>query len=308
MSDLSFVLDVSGFQVAAEQMKALDGELRRGAQLLAAQAHAHIVQQVQTRLHTRRSKYLEALIAPKEVSDGIWMITLDSSASWIEQGMPAHSLVDDLLRRSPRGNSKSGPKTAKDGSTYRVIPFEHAKIPSKQTQAEQVLTSAIKQELKRIGVSWGKKEASSSGAPRTGHIRDLFMDTPNRPQFAVSTPNRGGGPGSPPNQHGFGSGEIGKPMVGPTGRPFLEGLRMYQHPIFQKDKNGEMKPKLNKQGFQDVSKSAVTFRIVSSKHRGVLWEHPGCESMGFFEEALRWIKDTWDRKMLPDLMRKYNLQ
>jgi hypothetical protein len=306
MSDLSFTLDLGPINAAAEQIAGLDDALKNRAKLLAGQAHAHIVEEVQSKLHTRRSKYLEGLVSPKEISPGIYMITLDSKAAWIEEGKPAGSMVDDLLRKSPHGNAKSGPKTAKDGSIYRIIPFEHNKSPTKQTQAEQTLTATIRSELKKLKLPWGK-EKDAAGAFKTGYLRQAWIQTPDRPGFAVSTPGIEGGPA---NQHGFGHGAIGQPMQGPKAsgsRPFLEGLRFYQNPVFEVGKDGQQRPKMTKSGSQQVDKSAVTFRIVSSKHKGKLWEHPGLEGCHFFDSALQWIRTEWDTKMLPELLQQFNM-
>jgi hypothetical protein len=54
--------------------------------LLAAQTHAHIIEQAQSRLHSRREDYLEALEPPQKVEAGLWAISLKKSGLWIEEG------------------------------------------------------------------------------------------------------------------------------------------------------------------------------------------------------------------------------
>jgi hypothetical protein len=49
----------------------------------------------------------------------------------------------------------------------------------------------------------------------------------------------------------------------------------------------------------------MTFRVVSSKHKGVKWEHPGIEGTHFFEEAETWAKQQWDNQIVPDILRKF---
>jgi hypothetical protein len=311
MSDLSLVLDMGTVASSIKEAEAFDDALKTTARKLASQAHLHVIEQVQTRLHTRRQQYLEALVKPMEVEPGMWVITLDAKAAWIEEGMPQHSMVQDLLRKSPRGNSKSGPKIAADGSTYRVIPFERNKGPTRQTAAEQTLTATLKSELKKFGIPWSQIERHHDGSPRTGLLHEFKDDMPKdvkRPDFAYPTPNKGKIAGKPPNDHGFGRGQVGEPMQGPSGVPFLRGLRIYQTPTYEKGPDGKERPKLDKKGQGMAERSIVTFRIVSSKHMGQKWEYPGIEGTHFFDDAYRWIQNEWDQKVLPDLLRQFNMQ
>jgi hypothetical protein len=310
MSDLSLTLDVGDIVRASQDIGKLDDALKQAAQKLAGQAHLHIIEEVQTKLHTRRQAYLEALVKPTEIEPGIWVITLDAKAAWIEEGMPQHSMVPDLLRRSSRGSAKSGPKMAADGSTYRIIPFERNKGPTKQTEAEQTLTASLKSELRKLKIPWAKVERHQDGTPKKGLLYSFDGDlpsTPNRPAYGTSTSNRGGIVSKPPNDHGFGRGKGGEPMVGPDGVPLLRGLRIYQSPLFEKNEKGEEVPKLNKKGEQMANRSILTFRVVSSKHEGLKWEFPGIEGTHFFDSAYTWVKNEWEQKVLPDVLRQFNV-
>lgn len=66
-------------------------------------------------LNTRLRLYLDALtynlIGPNYAE-----VVLANAADWIENGLPRHSMVDDLLKAR-------NAKTAKDGSRYAVIPI-----------------------------------------------------------------------------------------------------------------------------------------------------------------------------------------
>lgn len=310
MADLSLVLDVDDITRAAVDVGRLDDALKRSAQLLAGQAHLRIVEQCQVRLHTRRQAYLEALVRPTELQPGVWVITLDAEATWIEEGMPQHSMIPDLLRKSSHGTAKSGPKMAKDGSTYRVIPFERNKGPTSQTEAAQTLTASLKQQLGRLKIPWAKVERQADGTPRSGLLHSFSGDlpaTPNRPAYASSTPNRGGIAGKPPNDHGFGRGAIGDPMVGPSGIPLLRGLRIYQTPLFEKNDKGQEVPKLDRKGQQQARRDIMTFRVVSSKQEGLKWQFPGIEGTHFFDDALRWVSSEWEQRLLPDLLRQFRV-
>ena len=311
MADLSLTLDVSSIIAAADEVGRLDQAVQQAAQKLAGQAHLHIIEEVQTRLHTRRQQYLEALVKPTEVQPGLWVITLNAEAVWIEEGMPQHSMVPDLLRKSAHGSAKSGPKMAKDGSTYRIIPFERNKGgPASQSEAEQTLTASLKSQLAKLKIPWAKLEHNADGTLKTGLLHSFSGDlpsTPNRPAYGTATPNRGGIANKPMNDHGFGRGAIGEPMQGPGGTPLLQGLRIYQSPVFEKNDKGQDVPKLDKKGKEMGTRSIMTFRIVSSKHEGLKWEFPGIEGTHFFDSAYSWIQQEWDTKLLPDLLRQFSI-
>lgn len=85
----------------------IDKALKDAAQSLATQTHAHILEQVQQRLHSTREKYVDAL-GFKQVNETTWIINLEQSMMWIEEGMPEHEMLANLLK-SPKA------KMAKDG-------------------------------------------------------------------------------------------------------------------------------------------------------------------------------------------------
>lgn len=289
MSDLRLDLDIRELESLAKDLEALDDDLQRSAQLLAGQAHLHILEQAQTKLHSRREMYVKALAKPTEIMPGVWMITLKEDAVWVEEGMPPHSMVKDLLGDNPH--------VAKDGSRYRVIPFEHSKGGVTQTTpAEQELVKAIKGELKKLRIPWSTVERNADGSPKSGVLHKLDIGGPPRPAGTEAGPDG--------NQHGYGHGPIGAPMQGPTGIPFLKGVRISQSPMFNPDGT----PKMNKKGQQMAQRNITTFRIVSSKHEGSRWQYPGIEGTRFLDEALQWAETTWEQKMLPELLKKYGAE
>jgi hypothetical protein len=291
MGDIWVELEVERLvQSVKQDLEGLERDTHKAVQLLAAQAHAHIKEQVQAKLHTRRQMYDEALQEVKEVAPGIWVITLDAKAAWIEEGMPPHSMVDDLLRR--------GARTAKDGSTYRVIPFQQNRGPTMQSPGQQAMTAALKTELKKRGIPYGKIERDPTGAPKTGLLHKFNMSQPLRPPGTEGKP-------------GWGKGPVGAVMQGPNaqggsggGTPLLYGVSIYQSAV--RDLSG--KPVLGKGGLQKAVRSIMTFRVVSSKHRGIKWNYPGIEGSHFFEDCERWLKQEWETSILPDLLRKYTLE
>jgi soluble cytochrome b562 len=244
--------------------------LSEAAGNLALQTHAHIVEKVQKELHSSREKYLGALEF-KQVSADTWVINLDKAAMWIEQGQPEHSMLDDLLS-SPKA------KMSADGSRYVVVPFEHNKGPTRQTQAQNDLTNTIKAEMKKRQIPYGKLEFAADGAPKVGKLHTFNINAPNKTAE---------GPGQ-------GHGQIGQARQGPTGIPFLRGVSVYQKQI--KDQST---------GKTKVKKAIMTFRVASSKHQGTeRWHHPGTEAKEFFEDAQKWALEQWERKIVPDIMRR----
>lgn len=243
---------------------AIDAAMRDALKDLTVQVHAHIVEQVQSKLHSTRDKYLQHLHF-KQVSDDTTLITLDRDAMWIEEGIPPnYNMLDGLLK------SKKA-KTAADGSRYVVVPFEHKKGPTQQTPAQTSLTDTIKKEFKDRKIPYGKLEVGKDGKPKTGLLHSFdIMHSP------VKT---GQGPGQ-------GHGPVGAVRQGPTGIPFLQGVRVYQ------------KEFTDKAGKSSVKKSIVTFRIASSKHQGTgRWIHPGLEAKRFLDEAASWAKQLWSEEI-----------
>src|SRR6185369_14355641 len=136
-------LDASGLVELLGTPAAAARSLKKAAQQLTQQTREHIVEQANKKLKTRRQMYVEGLSAYQE-NDHTWIISLDASVRWIDDGMPAHNMLDDLLK-SPKA------KTTKDGTgKYIVIPFQHKKGPTQMTPAQANLNKTIKKELETI--------------------------------------------------------------------------------------------------------------------------------------------------------------
>ncbi len=278
-------LDVSDLLKLDDSFRpAVDKAMKRAAETLAAQVHAHIVENVQQKLRSTRETYLDHL-GFHQVNDNTWVVDLMPGALFIEEGMESHSMVDDLLDDSPRpgtkkkdkGTPKGKTKTAKDGSRYRVIPFEHNIAKTRQTQAATDLTNTIKSELKKMGApSIGKLETDSAGKPKLGLVRSFDIMT--RPVKTVEGPGQGKGP-------------VGVVRQGPTGIPLLQGVRIYQRQV------------ADKEGKSSVKKMITTFRVVSSKHKAEnRWIHPGLEARKFMDEAATWALELWEQKIKPEVL------
>lgn len=107
MSKLHFSIDAKAL---AAEMKSLKDEVEKslvqGVKQLSSMTYSKVAELASTKLKSTRQKYMDAL-EYKEVQPGLWVVSLDESAMWIEEGKPAKSMVEDLLRNNA--------KTAKDG-------------------------------------------------------------------------------------------------------------------------------------------------------------------------------------------------
>lgn len=262
-------LDASDILGLSDIKEKIDAASKDALRDLSMAAHAHLIEQVQSKLRSTREKYLDAL-SFQQVSDDTFMITLDAKAMWIEEGIAPNTDMLEGLLNSPKA------KTSKDGHKYIVVPFEHNKGPSKQTQAQQSLTATIREELKRRKIPYGKLEMDASGKPKTGLLHSF--DIKDKPIKEMHAPGQGKGP-------------IGHVMQGPTGIPLLKGIRVYQREI--KDKAT---------GKSKIVKSIMTFRVASSKQRGTgQWVHPGLEPKHFFEETVDWCNKLLDEQIIPKI-------
>jgi hypothetical protein len=242
---------------------------------LASQAHAHMIEEANVKLHSRRELFIDNLSFHEDsesAGEGVYIITLGAKARWIDDGIPEHNMLDDLLK-SPKA------KIAKDGSKYLVIPFKHGpgKGPTNATQANQDLTSTLKKEMKNRGIPFAKIEKDEHGQPKVGRLHSFSIK--NGPNKTANVPGQGKGP-------------IGTVRQGPTGLPLLSGVNVYQSPVKGAD------------GVERIKRSIMTFRIASSNHKeqGGRWDHPGVEGAFLFEETMDWVTREWEAKIKPELL------
>lgn len=285
-------IDVSELQDLMDLGGVAESEMAAAARDLAAATRGKIVELAQERLHTRRSQYIDAL-SMFQMDENTFVVNLDASARWIEDGMQEHNMLDDLLK------SKSA-KRAKDGSMYVVVPFQLNKPKQQLTPAQQSLIATVKKEMAKVGATPNKLEMGADGKPKLGLVRSLDIT-----KGPMSTPSKPIGRG------------IGTTAVGPTGVPLLKGVRVYQKEM--KDKDGNTK----------TGRFVMTFRVASSKHKSgpppstmtgawrkkmgdklapgnsqARWDHPGLPAMNLMDEGLKWALDQWESKIAPSILAK----
>lgn len=279
-------IDVSEIaNLVGETRKAADMAMQEAARNLTAMTHAKIVELAGSKLHSRRQMFVDGL-SYQQVAADTWLINLDAKVRWIDDGMPAHNMLDDLLK------SKKA-KTAKDGSRYVVVPFNHGpgKGASNSTPAQMDLVATIKSEMKRKNIPFGTIEKDASGQAKTGRLHSF--DIMKEPLKTANGPGQGHGPigdvrQGPNQRQNVGGGPGG------GGTPFLQGVSVYQNKV--KDRFGNT----------SVKRSIMTFRVASSKHKeqGNRWNHPGTDPMNILEDAAKWAMETFDREIAPGIIAK----
>jgi hypothetical protein len=170
MDGLKFEIDIEALAATfKEEAQKVQEALYEGVKALSAMTYARTVELANEKLHTTREQYIEALDY-KEISKGVWVVSLSEKMLWLEEGKDAGSMVDDLLKKNP--------KTAKDGTKYKVIPFEHSKSPSRMTPMHQSLVEDLKKELKSRSIPFKKIEKNADGSPRVGKLHSLNIASP----------------------------------------------------------------------------------------------------------------------------------
>ena len=241
---------------------AIKKEAQQASRDLTYMGHAHAVELAGQRLHSRREMFVKGL-SVQQVDANTYFIQLDAGVRWIDEGVKKHSMVDDLLRK--------GAKTARDGSKYKVIPFQHNKGPARSTPAQMDLTNTIRAEMKTRGIPWGKIERDSGGAPKIGRLHSFSInDRPIRNDMG----------------RGQGAGPVGAVKQGPTGIPLLRGVAVYQ----KKNDKGQVK------------RGVMTFRIVSSKHKAQgRWIYPEKPGVNILSSTMDWMENEWEKSVAPAL-------
>jgi hypothetical protein len=259
LSDFSDLLNLT------DNMKSATAGVSRN---MAAMIRGKAIELANQKLHSRRKLYVDAL-SIKEGEDDVWIVNLAKEAAWIDDGLPARSLLDGLLK-SPKA------KTSKSGDKYIIVPFDHSpgQGPASTTPQQQDLITEIKAEMKRRNIPFGKKEMDANGNAKMGRLHSF--DITKAPLKTVDGPGMGHGP-------------IGDVRQGNTGIPFLQGVSVYQG----MDQKGKVK------------RSILTFRVASSKHKEQgKWEAPAIVGIPILSQATEWAMNEFDKEIVPLIMEK----
>lgn len=268
---ISLNIDISDLQSLLRIEEAANKAGQEALRALTVATHGKVVELANSKLHTRRQPYIDALSVMQD-GDGVFVVNLDASARWIEDGVSELDLLENLLK------SKKV-KRAKDGSSYLVVPFQHNKASSQQTPAQQSLMATVKEAMQLRGMSTSKLDMDDKGKPKLGLVGKFdVMKAP------LSTPAQR-----------IGRGPVGQVAQGFTGgTPILKGVRVYQKEYQAKD------------GSTKTGRFIMTFRVASSKHRGTgKWQRESpLEGTHLMDEALKWALEQWDQKIAPSILTK----
>ncbi len=171
MSGLKINIDVASLAAQCKEfMEEAKQDIQKGVSNLAAITHAKVAEMANSELKTTRKKLADNL-GFEEVTDGVWIVSIDEDALFIEDGIePNTDMKPGLL--------KGATKTSKDGHPYRVIPFEHSKAPSQLTPTAQHLVNILKEGLRKEKIPFKKIEKNADGSPRVGKIHSLDLKSP----------------------------------------------------------------------------------------------------------------------------------
>lgn len=165
MSNLRFFVDAEAIaKEFGDLKKEVESAITEGVKNVASMTHAKTQELASNNLHSLRELYLENLQF-EEIENGIWVVSLDKPALFIEEGRKAGDMTEDLLRKNA--------KISKDGSRYKAIPFDHAKKPSQTPASANMFVSQVKSELKARKIPYKKIEYNSDGSPRLGKIHSI---------------------------------------------------------------------------------------------------------------------------------------
>jgi hypothetical protein len=166
---LDFTIDIDAItQELKETSKELAKDLLDGVEGLATMTHLKTLELSRDKLGSLSKKYSDAITFENPMK-GLWIINLDEKAMFIEENYPAHFMSELLEGKSAR--------TAKDGTKFAVIPFEHSKAPSEMSHKAQDLSKLLKDEFKKRGISWKKIELNPDGSPRTGVVHRFDVES-----------------------------------------------------------------------------------------------------------------------------------
>ena len=223
------------------------------------------------RLHSRRQMYIDGLFTQK-IDDDTTAVSLSGKVVWIENGMSQFDMLKGLLN-SPHA------KPYKDGSgdKYLIVPFDHSPNsngPATTGPAQQDIMATIKSEMKKRKIPFAGIEKNQDGSAKMGRLHSF--DITKAPLKMTDGP-------------GMGSGPIGEARQGASGRPFLQGVSVYQ----------------GLDGKGKVKRSVMTFRVASSRQKDQeMWQHPGVAATKILDEATEWAMEQFEKDLAPAIMSK----
>lgn len=292
MANFNFRVNVE--EVAAKLNQTADvvqNKIAGAVETLVASTHAFVVNKAQTELGDYKRSIFPGPpgedgqpknVKWKKIADRIWVVEIMPEAAWIEEGRPQTSMATEQWLLKP---GAKGVKTAKDGSTYRVIPFTHTQGTGKDKPAtgtseysKPALAAMAKTAIKAAGINLKRIERHADGSPKLGVLHKIDVPDPGRENAGFHSKPRG-----PEDAKKTGFKEHG-------GHFHLSGLVVTQ--------------RINAKG--KVTREATTFRVVSSKHRlEGRWEYPAVPAFNSLPAAVKYAEEEWS-KMVQAMEQEFN--
>lgn len=300
-----FKVDVNEVATRLNQSKDLiENTLKKEVELLSTTTHAFIKDFARKNLSGYLYSTFEALNNPKiskessdhplidkkikgvrwiKEADGVWVVEIDEEVMWIEKGRPRTFMGEDWWLLKP-GKSK----TAKDGSTYRAIPFVAMKgnKPTFSTGAlgegpgSDVAKSIIKA-AKQKGIDLSKVQYNNIGEPVAGPVdpatglrgRATILDSSSK-TVKLNVPE----PKSKYARALF--------FSPPRSPEQAKAVNLSPHSGIFKLKNAIVTQHESSPG--KFSRETITFRVISSKHReDGRWFYPEVKPLNSIQNAYR---------------------
>lgn len=160
--------------------KKLEIELLNSTRELATNTYEYIKKTAFKELKYTRDLYLKNLNLPQEVSNNVYIITLNKGAEFIETG-EGFDMKPGLLKNAQHGS--------KSGYDYKVIPFKHNRNSSSASEYAKEISKKIRNELKRRKILIEKLEMRkisesrkrSAKVPKLGKVGQLnFIEKDNK--------------------------------------------------------------------------------------------------------------------------------
>lgn len=171
----------------AEQFNAfkleVEQDLNKAVANLAAITDAKVKEMASQELHTSRKEFMDSL-GFEEVSPGVWVISVNESGLWVEEGIDANKdMKPGLLAENF--------KTSKEGHRYKAIPFDYSTPPSHQSASTQQVVSFLRSKLKKEKVPFKKIERNTDGSPKVGKLHEFDF---GNPKGTMGGPGKGNTP------------------------------------------------------------------------------------------------------------------
>ena len=177
-------------------------DIVNGMGQLASATYAKIKEMAQNEIKdgSMRKTYVDA-VKYEELNPGVWVVSLDEDASWIEDGIPKNTDMKPALLKNA--------KTAANGNRWRAIPFRYDQGPTRNTPATNNLINDIKLNI------------------RQQMVKDSF-DKQGKPYNKVPFKGIEYGADGKPKQGKLHTFDFGGPIPGKGNTPALKGLSIYQ--------------------------------------------------------------------------------